>query len=81
MREKKRRKAKTAGCVAMILCAFAILAALSAIYAQIWSQNKRYVLYYTDEIIQSSQQYGLDPYLVSAMIYCESSFQATLFQA
>jgi len=76
MSNKKKIRSKRFGCAAMVLCALAVMAAFSILYSQVWSQNKRYVLYYQEEIAQSSERYGLDPYLVSAMIFCESSFEA-----
>ncbi len=71
-----RRKPRIAAIVAMLLCLLILFAALFAIHYAGRTQRNMYKLNYTDEISASCTQNSLDPYLVCAMIFCESSFRS-----
>lgn len=66
-RQKKRRGAK------LLIAAFLLLlAVLIAVIAGREMEKHTYKLLYADEITASAKEFELDPYLVAAMIHCES---------
>ena len=59
--------------------ALIVLAGLILAYATVfqpWAQRQRYAIHYEQQIAHYAQKNGLDPYLVCAMIFCESSFKS-----
>lgn len=41
-----------------------------------WAEKQKRPLHYTAEIEAAAAEFALDPYLITAMVYCESSFRA-----
>lgn len=65
----KRRGGTLILIIALVICIVVIVwVVLSAI------EEKSYPLEYTDEIARNAQEYGIDPYLVAAVIRTESGF-------
>ncbi|MBQ2818321.1 MAG: lytic transglycosylase domain-containing protein [Clostridia bacterium] len=74
---KHKRKNVAGHAVSGVIIAAVLLLALCFIYATVykpWSMKSRYILEYEETIRAHSEQYGVDPYLVAAMIYCESTY-------
>ncbi len=73
---KKRRGAK------LLLAAFLLLlAVLIAVVAGRELEKRTYKLTYPEEISASADEFGLDPYLIAAMIHCESGNRAKAISA
>lgn len=57
-----------------LLVAILLLAlVLCALWLNDYMEKRKYRLDYPSEILASSAEFGLDPYLVAAIIHCESS--------
>lgn len=69
------KKTKKALAIALV-CIIAALAVLALLYLKtdMFESKSDYPLAYEDLIEQYSAEYGLDPYLVAAVIYVESGF-------
>ena len=58
----------------LLLCALGLaLCALALAVLGRWLEKRDYPLAYPQLVAQYAQEYGLDPYLVQAVIHCESS--------
>ncbi len=75
-REDGRKGWRLAAGAGVFIFLIIIMVAVASIYFGVVSQKNLYMLEYVDEISLYSQKYGLDPYLISAMIYCESTFRS-----
>lgn len=72
-RKKKRSKApKRVIPLAIVGALFFILLVIVAYFMNRHFERQTYALKYKDEILTHAREYGLDPYLVAAMIHCES---------
>lgn len=71
-RRSRRNIAAIAVCVVFLL----VIAAIWAFVYEPWAQKEKYMLKYQSEILSASREFDLDPYLLAAMIYCESSYRA-----
>ncbi len=78
--KKKRRKSaniKWGRAICLGLCALVVLSALA--WQLSWLLEKRaYKLQYSAEIKRYSREFDIDPYLVAAIIHCESSNRHTV---
>ncbi len=72
MRQVKRNKPKKTGVIAVV-CILVVAVLLFAGY-QFLNGKQSYPLQYEDLIVQFAGEYGLDPYLVAAIIHTESGF-------
>ncbi len=71
-RKKRKNKLTRAACiVAAGVVLAAVLIAMTYIAGRALDR-RTYALYYAPEIIASADEYGLDRYLVAAVIHCES---------
>ena len=78
----RKRKKKKSGCVgfAVVVLILVLLVAVF-IYGDMFSkirigiEHRIYPLKYEQEIIKAGEKYGLEPELLSAVIYAESKFQ------
>ena len=75
-RKKNRRNAApiAVACVCLLL-----LACLAAFWARRWEPQKQQLIYpleYREELLAASEEFDIDPCLLAALVYCESSFQA-----
>ncbi len=71
---KQKGKSRAAIAIAMAL----LLVMLAIVYAFVylpWAERRKYPLRYPEEIRLASHEFGLDPYLVTALIHRESSFR------
>ena len=57
----------------MLAAVLLLLAVIIALYAGRELEKRTYKLLYPEEIGVSAEEFALDPYLVAAMIHCESS--------
>ena len=79
-RESAQRKRRTGRLRALALCALCVIL-ISVLALDMftdllsWSHSVNYPLKYDDIIIARSREYSLDPALVCAVVYSESSFQ------
>ena len=75
-RKKSNRQKKRRG-IKLLLAAFLLLlAVLIAVIAGRELEKRTYKLNYPQEINASADEFELDPYLVAAMIHCESGNRA-----
>ncbi len=75
-RKKSNRQKKRSG-IKLLLAAFLLLlAVLIAVIAGRELEKRTYKLNYPQEINASADEFELDPYLVAAMIHCESGNRA-----
>ena len=75
-RKKNRRNAApiAVACVCLLM-----LACLAAFWARRWEPQKKQLIYpleYREELLAASEEFDIDPCLLAALVYCESSFQA-----
>lgn len=56
------------------LCAAVLLISVAACFSML---RKTYVIKYKEVIAGAAVEYGIDPHLICAVIFCESSFRAT----
>ncbi len=76
-RENKKQKPKKQRGAKLLLAAFLLLlAVLIAVVAGRELEKRTYRLDYPEEISAGADEFGLDPYLVAAMIHCESGNRA-----
>ena len=69
MRDKRKRGGRIVLLILLIVCAAGIVWAV-----QPEVEKQSYPLAYTSQIAQSAEEYGVDPYLVAAVIRTESGF-------
>ena len=72
----KKKGGRIFGVIGMAICLLALVLALHSMYFGVVSQKNVYILEYRDEIARFSEEYQLDPHLICAMIYCESTFRS-----
>lgn len=78
------KKKKKSGCVAFLVLALILILCVAVfIYSDMFSkirlgiEYRMYPLKYEQEIINAGEEYGLEPELISAVIYAESRFDET----
>lgn len=74
-KRKQRERARALRVAAIALAAAALLSA-AAYFVNLQLEKRTYQLAYAEAIKRESAAYGLDPYLVAAVIHCESRGQA-----
>lgn len=74
-KKRVKKRVRTRLVVAVALVAAAVLIALVAVFS-VRALRRAYPLRYTETVRAVSEEFGVDPYLVCAMIFCESSFRA-----
>lgn len=79
----KRRKKKKSGCLGVAVVALILVLCVAVfIYSDMFSkirlsiEHSVYPLRYEQEIIDAGEKYGLEPQLISAVIFAESKFDA-----
>ena len=75
MAKKKRKRRNNKKIVRAVIAALVMLAALCvlAYYLNRVAEKRTYRLLYPDIVMEMSAEYQVDPYLVAAVIHCESS--------
>jgi len=75
MAKKKRKRRNNKKIIRAVIVALALLAALCvlAYYLNRVAEKRTYRLLYPDIVMEMSAEYQVDPYLVAAVIHCESS--------
>ncbi len=56
-----------------------LLAGIAAFWARYWAPRRQELLYpleYEQELLDAAQEFSIDPCLLAALVYCESSFDA-----
>ena len=74
---KRKSNSRAAVRLAALAGALLLIGASLAVYLRVikpWQMRQRYVLAYETTIAQQCAENQLDPYLVAAMIYCESTY-------
>ena len=71
-KRKRRNNKKIIRAVAVSAVLLAVLCVL-AYYLNILAEKRTYRLLYPDLVMEMSAEYQVDPYLVAAVIHCESS--------
>ena len=71
-----RNKWRIIGLIAIVLCVVVVAVAIAAVYYGVVAQKNLYMLNYREEISLFSEKYQVDPFIISAMIYCESTFRS-----
>ena len=76
-KKKRKRSARVrAFRIAGIALLSVALLSVGAYFLNIWMEKNTYRLAYAEAILRESEAFGLDPYLVAAVIHCESRGQA-----
>ena len=75
MAKKKRKRRNNKKIVRAVIAALVMLAVLCvlAYYLNRVAEKRTYRLLYPDIVMEMSAEYQVDPYLVAAVIHCESS--------
>ena len=75
MAKKKRKRRNNKKIVRAVIAALVMLAVLCvlAYYLNRVAEKRAYRLLYPDLVMEMSAEYNVDPYLVAAVIHCESS--------
>lgn len=76
-----RKNVKLQRSVIVVAICIVLLLAIVAVWGlayEPWSKRQKYPLKYSEEISVASQEFGLDPYLITAMVFCESSFRVDI---
>jgi len=75
MAKKKRKRRNNKKIIRAVIVALALLAVLCvlAYYLNRVAEKRTYRLLYPDIVMEMSAEYQVDPYLVAAVIHCESS--------
>ena len=74
---KKRRigLAVSVSCVCALLLALAVL---TFVWARVWEPRRERIIYplrYETELLAASEEFSIDPCMLAALVYCESSFR------
>ena len=74
---KKRRigLAVSVSCVCALLLALAVL---TFVWARVWEPRRERMIYplrYETELLAASEEFSIDPCMLAALVYCESSFR------
>ena len=74
---KKRRigLAVSVSCVCALLLALAVL---TFVWARVWEPRRARIIYplrYETELLAASEEFSIDPCMLAALVYCESSFR------
>ena len=76
-RKKKRRAGGAAVLISIVLVL--LLAALLLFWTRVWQPKKMRLIYpllYREELLAASAEFEIDPCMLAALVYCESSYQA-----
>lgn len=77
MSKKKRiGLAVSVSCVCALLLALAIL---TFVWVRVWEPQRERLMYplrYEEELLAASEEFAIDPCMLAALVYCESSFRA-----
>ncbi len=75
-----RRKRRSNAAVVLSACvAAALLVVVAVVWAKVWSPKKQKIVYpllYREELLAASAEFDIDPCMLAALVYTESSFQA-----
>ena len=77
----KQKKKKRRGVIFLAAVLFLLLAVLVAVIVGRELEKRTYKLLYPEEISKSAEEFELDPYLVAAIIHCESGNRAEVISA
>ena len=76
-RKKKKRAGGAAVLISIVLVL--LLAALMLFWTRVWQPKKMRLIYpllYREELLAASAEFEIDPCMLAALVYCESSYQA-----
>ena len=78
MTANKKKRSRAAVIAAASVCAL-LLVCLTVFWARGWEPEKQKLIYpleYEQELLNAAEEFEIDPCLLAALVYCESSFRA-----
>lgn len=78
MTANKKKRSRAAVIAAVSVCAL-LLVCLTVFCARGWELEKQKLIYpleYEQELLSAAEEFEIDPCLLAALVYCESSFRA-----
>ena len=78
MTANKKKRSRAAVIAAASVCAL-LLVCLTVFWARGWEPEKQKLIYpleYEQELLSAAEEFEIDPCLLAALVYCESSFRA-----
>ena len=75
-RRKKRSRAPLVVSVSILLV---LLALVTVLWVRVWLPSRHKIVYplmYREELLAASAEFDVDPCMLAALVYCESSYQA-----
>ena len=78
MTANKKKRSRAAVIAAVSVCAL-LLVCLTVFCARGWEPEKQKLIYpleYEQELLSAAEEFEIDPCLLAALVYCESSFRA-----
>ena len=78
MTANKKKRSRAAVIAAASVCAL-LLVCLTVFWVRGWEPEKQKLIYpleYEQELLSAAEEFEIDPCLLAALVYCESSFRA-----